>query len=59
MFYLDEIFCYITAAPEPFDNSKYRATEYYNYNDMSFYDIDNDMAPMRLPQQSKFKTGHP
>ncbi|XP_071120873.1 NADH dehydrogenase [ubiquinone] flavoprotein 3, mitochondrial-like [Mytilus edulis] len=39
---------------EPFDNSQYKSIEYYQYNDLSYYDIDNDMSEYRLPQQSKF-----
>ncbi|XP_052066904.1 NADH dehydrogenase [ubiquinone] flavoprotein 3, mitochondrial-like [Mytilus californianus] len=39
---------------EPFDNSEYKSIEYYQYNDLSYYDIDNDMSEFRLPQQSKF-----
>merc|ERR1712122_453075 len=33
-----------------FDNSKYQAPQYYSYNKMSFYDIDNAMAAKRMPQ---------
>lgn len=44
----------VTAAPEVFDNTKYCVPEYYQYNEMSFYDIDRDMANFRLPQQSKY-----
>jgi hypothetical protein len=44
----------VAAAPEVFDNTKYCVPEYYQYNEMSFYDIDRDMANFRLPQQSKY-----
>jgi len=34
------------------DNTKYRSQQYYQYHDLSFYDIDNAMAQYRLPQPS-------
>ena len=40
------------AKEEPFDNSKYRAADMYDYNPMSFYDMEIDMMDSRLPQQN-------
>lgn len=37
---------------EKFDSSSYRAHELYGYTSMSFYDLECDMAPSRLPQPS-------
>ena len=37
---------------EDFDTSSYKVLDYYGYNDMSFYDIENDMEKYRMPQPS-------
>lgn len=42
--------------PEKLDNTQYKVPEYYQYNYMSFYDLECEMSNYRLPQQSKF--GH-
>ena len=42
-------------AEEPFDNSKYQATELYEYNPMSFFDMEVDMSVSRCPQPSSLR----
>lgn len=34
------------------DNSSYKATEYYQYNQYSYFDIEKEMLQYRLPQPS-------
>ncbi|XP_076450769.1 uncharacterized protein LOC143286831 isoform X2 [Babylonia areolata] len=44
--------------PEPevkFDNKKYQAGQLFEYNNMSFYDMELDMSPARCPQPSSLK----
>ena len=41
------------------DNSTYRVPEYYNYNIMSYYDIEAEMVSHRIKQPSKFDAMKP
>ena len=55
-----QIFCIICfhsfkVGPGASKDGAYKNPEYYTYNPMSFYDIEKDMKPFRIPQPSSKK----
>ncbi len=45
----------LVVGPGASKDGPYKNPEYYTYNALSYYDVERDMKPFRIPQPSSLK----